>query len=69
MLSTIALYASPTQAAATAYLMPLFGVLFAWLIADETLGLAELLGGLLVVAGVFFVVTAPTRSAAEAATG
>ena len=63
LLSTIALYASPTQAAATAYLMPLFGVLFGWLLADETLGWAQLLGGLLVVAGVFFVVTAPARSA------
>ena len=37
------------------------GVLFAWLIADETLGWAEFFGGLLVVAGVFFVVTAPAR--------
>lgn len=62
MLSTIALYASPTQASATAYLMPFFGVLFGWLFADETLGWAELFGGLLVIVGVFFVVTAPTRS-------
>ena len=66
LLSTIALYASPTQAAATAYLMPFFGVLFGWLIADETLGWAELFGGLLVTAGVFFVVTAPARAAASA---
>lgn len=58
LLSTIALYASPTQASATAYLMPFFGVLFGWLIADETLGWTEFLGGLLVIAGVVFVVTA-----------
>ena len=63
LLSTITLYASPTQAASTAYLMPFFGVLIAWLIADETLGWSELFGGLLVVAGVFFVVTAPGRAA------
>ncbi len=67
LLSTIALYASPTQAASTAYLMPFFGVLFGWLLADETLGWTELLGGLLVIVGVYFVVTAPARAAASAA--
>ena len=67
LLATITLYASPTQAASTAYLMPLFGVLFAWLIADETLGWAELGGGVLIVIGVYFVVTATARARARAA--
>jgi drug/metabolite transporter (DMT)-like permease len=53
--------ASPTQAAASAYLIPVFGVVFAWLIRDEVLGLTEFVGGLLVIAGVYVVVTANTR--------
>lgn len=53
--------ASPTQAAASAYLIPVFGVVFAWLIRDEVLGLTEFVGGLLVVAGVYVVVTANAR--------
>ena len=51
----------PTQAAATAYLIPLFGVFFGWLIRDELLGRVELVGGALVVVGVCIVVTAANR--------
>ena len=62
LIATVVRRATPTQAAATAYLIPLFGVFFGWLIRDERLGWAELLGGLLVVAGVTVVVTASNRT-------
>lgn len=55
--------ASPTQAAASAYLIPVFGVLFAWLLRGEVLGTTEFAGGVLVVIGVYLVVSRPTRSA------
>jgi drug/metabolite transporter (DMT)-like permease len=58
LMATVVRRATPTQAAATAYLIPLFGVFFGWLIRDEVLGRVELLGGALVVAGVCIVVTA-----------
>jgi drug/metabolite transporter (DMT)-like permease len=58
LLATVVRRATPTQAAATAYLIPLFGVFFGWLIRDEVLGLVELVGGALVVVGVGIVVTA-----------
>ena len=60
LLATVVRRATPTQAAATAYLIPLFGVFFGWLIRDEVLGRAELVGGVLVVVGVSVVVTAGT---------
>lgn len=56
--------ATPTQAAGTAYLIPVFGVFFGWLIRDERLGITELIGGALVVAGVTIVVTAAASRAA-----
>lgn len=55
--------ATPTVAASTAYMIPLFGVFFGWLIRDEVLGLVEAVGGLLVVAGVYVVVSANARAA------
>jgi len=58
LMATVVRRATPTQAAATAYLIPLFGVFFGWLIRDEVLGRVEFLGGVLVVAGVCVVVTA-----------
>ncbi len=58
--------ATPTVAASTAYLIPLFGVFFGWLIRDEVLGAIEALGGALVVVGVYIVVTANSRQAAAA---
>ncbi|MEM9746043.1 MAG: EamA family transporter [Actinomycetota bacterium] len=54
--------ASPTQAAASAYLIPVFGVLFAWLLRDEVLGTTEFAGGVLVVIGVYLVVSRPART-------
>lgn len=69
LLATVVRRATPTQAAATAYLIPLFGVFFGWLIRGEVLGRVELIGGLLVVAGVGVVVTAtgsPDRHAQPA---
>ena len=59
LIAMVAQRASPTQAAATAYLIPVFGVLFGWLIRDEVLGIAEFIGGALVIVGVFVVVNSP----------
>ena len=58
LIATVVRRATPTQAASTAYMIPLFGVFFGWLIRDERLGTVELLGGVLVVIGVSIVVTA-----------
>lgn len=63
LLATVATRATPTQASASAYLIPVFGVTFGWLIRDERLGLVEALGGLLVVIGVYLVVTSAARQA------
>jgi drug/metabolite transporter (DMT)-like permease len=63
MLATVVRHASPAHAAASAYLVPVFGVLFGWLIRDERLGLVELSGGLLVIVGVYVVVTTPSAPA------
>jgi drug/metabolite transporter (DMT)-like permease len=64
LLATVVKLATPTQAASTAYLIPVFGVFFGWLIRDETLGLAELLGGALVILGVYILVDSAARQAA-----
>lgn len=63
LMATVVRRATPTQAAATAYLIPLFGVFFGWLIRDEVLGRIELIGGVLVVVGVCIVVTAANAGA------
>ena len=65
LLATVVRKATPTQAASTAYLIPLFGVFFGWLIRDERLGIVELTGGVLIIMGVYVLVTANTRQAAE----
>jgi len=64
LMATVVKLATPTQAASTAYLIPVFGVFFGWLIRDETLGTAELLGGALVITGVYLLVNSPARTAA-----
>ncbi len=61
LLATVVRRATPTVAASTAYLIPLFGVVFGYLIRDESLGLVELVGGALVVLGVLIVVQATSR--------
>jgi len=66
LLATVVRRATPTQAASTAYLIPVFGVFFGWLIRGEHLGLAEATGGFLVVGGVYLLVTAAARDAASA---
>lgn len=66
LLATVVRRATPTQAASTAYMIPLFGVFFGWLIRDERLGIVELAGGVLIIAGVYLLVTANTRQAAAA---
>lgn len=62
LMATVVRRATPTQAAATAYLIPVFGVFFGWLIRGERLGWVEIAGGVLVVVGVVIVVTAANRA-------
>ena len=62
LMATIVQRATATQAAATAYLIPISGVFFGWLIRGERLGTIELVGGVLVVAGVYLLVTANARA-------
>ena len=64
LMATIVKNASPTVAASTAYLIPVFGVFFGWLIRGEVLGLIEVAGGILVVMGVYLVVTSNARTSA-----
>ena len=63
LLATVVRQATPTQAASTAYMIPLFGVFFGWLIRNERLGIAEVAGGVLIIGGVYLLVTANTRQA------
>ena len=63
LMAFIVKQATPTVAASTAYLIPVFGVFFGWLIRDEVLGVIEAIGGALVVLGVYVVVTANARAA------
>ena len=62
LMATIVKNANPTVAASTAYLIPVFGVFFGWLIRGELLGLIEVAGGVLVVLGVYLVVTSNART-------
>jgi drug/metabolite transporter (DMT)-like permease len=67
LMATIVKRATATQAAATAYLIPISGVFFGWLIRGERLGAVELIGGVLVVTGVYLLVTANARAKMAAA--
>jgi drug/metabolite transporter (DMT)-like permease len=49
----------PTKAAMIGYLMPTFATLLAVLFLGEVIGLREIIGGLVVLIGVFVVTTAP----------
>ncbi|MFK8023830.1 MAG: DMT family transporter [Ilumatobacter sp.] len=62
LMATIVKRATATQAAATAYLIPISGVFFGWLIRDERLGTVEVIGGVLVVIGVYMLVNANARA-------
>ena len=62
LMATIVKRAAATQAAATAYLIPISGVFFGWLIRGERLGAIELVGGVLVISGVYLLVTANARA-------
>jgi drug/metabolite transporter (DMT)-like permease len=64
LLALVVRKATPTQAASTAYMIPVFGVVFAWLIRDEVLRSSALVGGVLVLIGVSIVVTAGAKSPA-----
>ena len=63
LMATVVRQATPTVAASSAYLIPVFGVVFGWLIRDEGLGFMELVGGVLVVGGVLLLVRATTPQA------
>ena len=63
LMATIIRHAPAAQAALPAYLIPVFGVFLAWLIRGEHLDPIELVGGALVVAGVFVLSWANNRSA------
>ena len=62
LMATIVRHATATQASAVTYLIPMFGVFFGWLIRDEVLGFVEVIGAVLVIIGVYVVVTATARS-------
>ncbi len=66
LLATVVTRATPTQAASSAYLIPVFGVFFGWLIRDEVLGWVEMVGGVLVVVGVYILVNASARQVEQA---
>jgi O-acetylserine/cysteine efflux transporter len=55
LIATVLRRAPAVQGAAVAYLIPLFGVLASWLVRGETLAVAELAGGALVIVGVVLV--------------
>jgi drug/metabolite transporter (DMT)-like permease len=59
LMTTVTRRASATQAASVAYLTPLSGVLFAWIIRSNRLSLVEWIGGALLVVGVVLVTTVP----------
>ncbi len=62
LMATIVKRAAATQAAATAYLIPISGVFFGWLIRGERLGAIEVVGGVLGISGVYLLVTANARA-------
>ena len=67
LMAVITLRASATQAASVAYLTPVFGVLFAWIIRDNTLSPPEWIGGLLLIVGVVLVTRARPATPSVAA--
>lgn len=62
LMATIVRRAPAAQAASPAYLTPVFGVILAWLIRGDGLKPIELVGGALVVVGVFLLSTASIRT-------
>ena len=72
LMARITVDGSATQASSVAYLTPVFGVLFAWIIRSNRLAPAEWIGGALLVLGVVLVTSArpnPKTAAARATTG
>ncbi len=61
LMAVITREASATQAASVAYLTPVFGVVFAWIIRDNRLRPAEWIGGALLVLGVVLVTSIRPR--------
>lgn len=57
LMAVVTRQASATQAASVAYLTPVFGVLFAWVIRHDGLSVPEWIGGTLLLVGVVMVTT------------
>lgn len=68
LMATVVKRASPTVAASTAYLIPVFGVFFGWIFRGEVLGIIEAIGGVLIVVGVYFVVNSNRANSEAVAT-
>lgn len=69
LMAKVTVEGSAMQASSVAYLTPVFGVLFAWVIRDNRLSPPEWIGGALLVMGVVLVSTNPTRRPTEAPEG
>lgn len=63
LMAKVTVEASAMQASSVAYLTPVFGVMFAWVIRNNRLSTAEWIGGGLLVLGVVMVTTARPSSA------
>lgn len=62
LFATVLRRAPAIQASASAYLTPVFGVAFGWMLRDERFGAVELVGGALVVVGVLVLSFSGARS-------
>ena len=65
LMAKVTVEGSATQASSVAYLTPVFGVLFAWVIRSNRLSAAEWVGGALLVLGVALVTSARPASAPD----
>ncbi|MGI9612391.1 MAG: DMT family transporter [Acidimicrobiales bacterium] len=66
LMARITVEGSAMQASSVAYLTPVFGVLFAWVIRSNRLSVAEWVGGALLVLGVALVTSAGAATSAGA---
>lgn len=61
LMAKVTVEGSATQAASVAYLTPVFGVVFAWIIRSNRLAVTEWVGGAMLVIGVVLVTSARSR--------
>ena len=62
LMARVTVEASATKASSVAYLTPVFGVLFAWVIRDNRLSAPEWIGGVLLVVGVGLVTSVGSQA-------